>query len=179
VTAAGRWRALLAAAFALLALHNLEEVLTAPAFVDGLVGLQLELPRGRTVRFSAEVYASLAWATLLPALLLAWAAFERAPGKGAFAACWLEVVLLANAAVPHLAASVARRGYTPGVVTAALVNVPFGVFFLRRARAAGSIGRRELGWAVALGVLLYPFAIAALYVLGHFSLAALAAVGIL
>jgi len=173
------WRTLLLVAFALLALHNLEELLTAPAYVDRAFGLVLEFPRGRSVPLSAEVVASLAWATVLPVVLLGWAALERAPGKGAFAAAWLEVVLLANALVPHLALTVSRRAYTPGVVTAVVLNAPFAVVFLRRARAEGRLGGRALGWAAALGVALYPVALAAIYVLGHFSLAALAVVGLL
>jgi hypothetical protein len=174
-----RWRTLLLLAFAFLCVHNLEELLTAPAYVDREFGLTLEFPGGRALPLSAEVIASLAWATIVPAAILAWAARERAAGKGAFAAAWLEVVLLANAAAPHLALTVARRAYTPGVATAALVNVPFGIFFLRRARAEGRLGGRGLAWAVARGVALYPVAIAAIYVLGHFSLAALAASGAL
>jgi Protein of unknown function with HXXEE motif len=177
---ARRWRTLLALAFAVLALHNLEELLTAPAFVASLAGgLVLELPRGRTVPLAAELYASLAWATLLPALLLTWAAVERAPGRGALAAAWLEVMLLANAAVPHALSAVLLRRYTPGLATALLVDVPFAVAFLRQARAGGRIGRRGLGWAIALGVALYPVALIVVYVLGHFTLAALAAAGLL
>jgi hypothetical protein len=179
VTARG-WRRLLALAVALVALHHAEELVTLPAFVAPLAGgFTLELPRGRTVPFATEFYASLAWATLLPAALFLWAAREAAPGKGAFATAWLEVVLLANAAVPHLTSAVALRRYTPGLATALLVNVPFAVFFLRRSRAEGRLGRRGLFWAIALGVVLYPVAIVAVYALGHFSLVALALAGII
>ena len=171
---------MLALGVGFLVLHHLEELLTLPAFVAPLAGgVTLELPRGRIVPFSAEFYASLAWATVLGSALLAWAARENRPGKGAFAAAWLEVVLLANAAVPHLTSAVALRRYTPGLATALIVNVPFGVLFLRRARAEGRLGRRGLFLAIALGVVLYPVAIVAVYALGHFSLAGLALAGLI
>ena len=76
---------------------------------------------------SREVHASLAWATVLAALPLLWAAREPAAGKGAVAAVALQCALLDNAAIPHAAATIAAGRYTPGVATAfsfVTVSVP-------------------------------------------------------
>jgi len=172
------WQALCGIAFLLVALHDLEEAVTAPAFLRAwLGGFEVELPRGRTVPMVAELDALLAWATLLAGVLLLRASRERAAGWGTFAACALQVFLIVNL-LPHAVPAVLRRAYVPGLATS-LAHVPLAVVFLRRARRDARIGRRGLAWAGAAGAVTYPLVLAALYVLGHFSLAALAAAGAL
>lgn len=137
----------------------------------------MELPRGRAVPMVAELWALLAWATLLAGALFLRAARERAAGWGTFAACALQAFLVVNL-LPHALPAIARRAYVPGLVTS-LAHVPFAFVFLGRALGDGRLGRRGLAWAVALGAVLYPVVLAALYLLGHFSLVALAAAGVL
>jgi hypothetical protein len=172
------WRALLAAGAVVVLAQVAEQLLTAPAFVNALSGLELELARGRTVRFSVLVYAALAWAALLGSGTFWWAASERAPRAGALAASWVAVLLVATAA-SHLWASIRLRHYTPGLVTSVLAGAPFGLYFLRRARRAGRIGRAGLAAVVTVGVLLSPVALAVLYVAALGTVYALSAVGVL
>jgi hypothetical protein len=172
------WRALLATGAAVVLLQVAEQLLTAPAYLDAISGFELVLARGRVVRFSALVYAALVWAALLAAGALAWAAYERRPGAGAFAASWIAVLLVASAA-SHLWASVHMRHYTPGLFSAVLVGAPFGLYFLSRSRRDERIRRRGLVSVVTLGVLLSPVALALLYVAALGSVYALSAVGAL
>lgn len=51
----------------------------------------------------------------------------------------VQAGLLLNALVPHLLLSVWMRRYTPGVATALLLNVPFGIYLLHRALDAGAV----------------------------------------
>jgi len=44
----------------------------------------------------------------------------------------VEAVLLVNAGW-HVVAALVRGGYAPGVITAVVINLPFGVYVLRRA----------------------------------------------
>jgi hypothetical protein len=172
------WRALLAAGAVVVLLNVLEQLLTAPAFVDATSGFELVLARGRAVRFSALVYAALGWAALVAAGALAWAAYERRPGAGAVAAAWVAILLVASAA-SHLWASVRMRHYTPGLFSSVLAGAPFGLYFLSRSRRDGRIGRRGLVAVVTFGVLLSPVALALLYVAALGSVYALSVVGAL
>lgn len=50
-----------------------------------------------------------------------------------------QTAMALNAFIPHLAATVWFRIYAPGVVTGILVNVPFGVYLIRRAFAENQV----------------------------------------
>ncbi|MCX4848663.1 HXXEE domain-containing protein [Streptomyces sp. NBC_00893] len=67
--------------------------------------------------------------------------------------------------VAHLAQSLAYRGYTPGVVTAPTIVVPYSIWAVRRLRAAG-IRSGGIGPAAATSALL-PVAVAAAHALAH------------
>jgi hypothetical protein len=56
----------------------------------------------------------------------------------------------------HLAQSAAYRGYTPGVVTAPLVVIPYSLWAVRRLKAAGI--RVDRGGSSAAGLALFPVA---------------------
>ena len=93
--------------------------------------------------------ASFAWsaalATLLPALVY-WPAVARGPrSRFTRAAAWLQAMFLLNVFVPHLAATLVLRRYTPGVVSALLVNLPLSWVLLSAAVREGVITRKGLG----------------------------------
>jgi hypothetical protein len=67
--------------------------------------------------------------------------------------------------VAHLAQSVAARGYTPGVVTAPVVVIPFSVWAWRRLREAGVAG--GAGRAGALGLAALPLTVGAAHAVAH------------
>jgi len=66
------------------------------------------------------------------------------------------VAMLANVFVPHIPASLVFRSYTPGVVTAVLINLPVMGFLSVRAVREGWVSGRK---AVVFGVAV-PLAIA-------------------
>ena len=68
------------------------------------------------------------------------------------------VAMLANVFIPHIPASFEFRSYTPGVVTAVLINLPVMSFLSIRAIREGWVsGRKAVVFAVAV-----PLAIAAM-----------------
>ncbi|MFG1944754.1 HXXEE domain-containing protein [Nonomuraea sp. NPDC048826] len=67
--------------------------------------------------------------------------------------------------VVHLAQAAVTRGYTPGVVTAPVVVIPFSVWAWRRLRAAGV--PMDGGPSVAVSLAAFPLLAAAVHGLAH------------
>jgi hypothetical protein len=132
----------------LLALHNAEEAIFFPRylpFVLARLSSGLEAVAGPVT--SGQVWLALAAITLLGFAVALWA--DRRPESRA--AVWLllliQTTMLVNA-LWHLGAAVVLfGGYAPGLVTALLLNAPFAIYLLRRARAEGWLSRRAL-WAL-------------------------------
>jgi hypothetical protein len=96
-------------------------------------------------------------ATVLPLGVIAWAMLR--PNKGLLiAVLLLESVLLVNADW-HIFAAVVRGGYAPGVITAVLINLPFGIYVLRRAVREQWIAARTAWQLLAVAILLHIAAI--------------------
>ena len=66
----------------------------------------------------------------------------------------IQAILLFNAFIPHLAATLRFRMYSPGVMTATLITLPFSVYLFRRALTEHILNWKELG--ILLGIA--PFA---------------------
>jgi hypothetical protein len=136
-------------------LHNIEEApfmakwskrlpvkfhssLTTPQFVVAVTFL--------TLVSYILTYASLAWLPASPGYLIILG---------------MQMILFVNAFVPHLATTIRFRLYSPGVVTAVLITVPFSVYLFQRAFAAGILNWGQF-WLL-LGIA--PFAMITLTVL--------------
>lgn len=135
-----------------LVLHNTEEYFAFPIFFRSPSRLLQWLPTPGLLVNTRDLHIALMMATVLPLAVVAWAV--RRPGKALLVSLlFLESVLLVNA-VWHILAAVLNRGYVPGVVTAALINLPFGICVLRRAVKEHWIGLpaawRMIGLAAAL-----------------------------
>jgi hypothetical protein len=84
------------------------------------------------------------------------------PGRALLVAVlFLESVLLVNAGWHMLAATV-NRGYVPGVITAVLINLPFGIYVLRRAVREQWIGVRAAWQMIVLAAVLHIVAVGSL-----------------
>jgi hypothetical protein len=137
-----------------LVLHNTEEYLTFPAFFRSSSRLLHWLPTPTLLQNPERLHLLLLMATVLPLAVVVWAVLR--PGKPLLvAALFLESVLLVNA-FWHMLAATVNHGYVPGVITAALINLPFGIYVLRRALRERWIGSRAawqmIGAAAALHV---------------------------
>lgn len=112
-----------------------------------LLGVLPDLERFRT---------GLILVTLL-ALALTFAATngELTPLKVSLSVA-IAAVMFLNVFVPHVPAALLLGGYSPGVATAVLVNLPVSVYFLRRSAREGYLRSGEFAGlaAAALGVLL-------------------------
>jgi hypothetical protein len=55
----------------------------------------------------------------------------------------------------HILAALVRGGYAPGVITAVLINLPFGVYVLRRAVKEQWVGARTAWQLIGIAALLH------------------------
>ncbi|MFZ1137199.1 MAG: HXXEE domain-containing protein [Candidatus Korobacteraceae bacterium] len=113
-----------------LVLHTTEEYLTFPAYLASANQLPRFLPPPALMQNLQNLRIALLAATVLPLAVIAWAIWR--PRKALLVAVlFLECILLINSGW-HVFAACVRGGYAPGVITAVLINLPFGVYVLRR-----------------------------------------------
>jgi hypothetical protein len=129
-------------------LHNMEE---APFMESWSKRLPVKFhPTVSTPQFVVAVtfltlasflvtYASLAW---LPESI------------GYLLVLGMQAILFVNAIIPHLATTIRFRLYSPGVVTAVLITMPFSVYLFQRALAEQVLTWRQF-W-ILIGIA--PFA---------------------
>ncbi len=144
--------AILALIAVTLAIHDAEEYFTFPLFLRSL-GRQLSgwLPAPALQHDMANLHLALILATVLPAIFIVWAILSPRQWL-LIAALLVEAVLLVNAMF-HMLAAVLRGGYVPGLITAVLINLPFGLYVFRRAVRDGWI-RRSVAWQLIVVAIL-------------------------
>lgn len=110
-----------------VALHNSEEALSMPKWLSAHAGRLPFYPQPRVI-----------WSGLLLLTLAAFAFTSLSARKGA-QSIWAYLLfggastMLLNVFVPHLPATLILRAYTPGVVTALLINLPVMSLLLYKA----------------------------------------------
>ena len=140
----------------LLTVHNAEEALAFQAY----------LPRMRTrlPEPLASFAASLPYSTLLIALtllsglafLIALAAAARPQSRRALAALLvLEATVGVNVVSHLLSAAIVFHGYSPGLVTALMVNAPFTLYCFQRARREQWLSAAALRATVPASLILH------------------------
>lgn len=145
--------AVLALIGATLVLHTTEEYLSFPSFLWSPSRLQRWLPTPGLLQNPQDLRLALVIGTVLPLVVIGWAILR--PSKALLiSALLVECVLLVNAGW-HILAALVRGGYAPGVITAVLINLPFGVYVLRRAVGDQWIGRRTAWQLIGMAVVLH------------------------
>ncbi len=147
---------------AVFLVHDTEEILTVSSWIRAH---RAELPRvlqpflGITTRQFA-VAVSLLFVGFLAAAIHG---ARRARERRSSAVFLLVAGALVGNALTHLAQAAFFRGYTPGVVTALFVVLPYGYLLGERLQASGLVPRRTWLAAVAVGtVAQVPIAVLAL-----------------
>jgi hypothetical protein len=143
-----------------LVLHDTEEYFAFPPFFRSSSRLLHWMPMPVLLQNIEHLHFALLMATVLPLAVVAWAVL--CPGRALLVAVlFLESVLLVNAGW-HMLAAMVNRGYVPGVITAMLINLPFGVYVLRRAVRQQWIGRRTALQMIGLAAVLHIIAVGTL-----------------
>ena len=138
---------------ACLALHNLEEGIAASVWVPRHVTeLQaLGLPSSPSL---PAFYGALFVVTLGSLGITALSLRTPCGTNRAALPLVIQAMVLVNAFVPHIAASLVLRAYTPGVLTAALVNVPVSLWLFWSADRQRFLSRKQIVRVLILGAAL-------------------------
>ena len=141
-----------------LVLHTAEEYVTFPRFLSA--GRFPPWLHPRLIPGAEGLHVALVMATVLPLVVIAWAMLR--PHKGLLiAALLLSCVLLVNAGW-HILAAFVRGGYAPGIITAVLINLPFGMYVLQRALKEQWVGTRTAWLLLGVAFLLHFVALGSL-----------------
>jgi len=132
-------------------LHNGEEGIWMPGWAARhAVQLPVQPPSAAEIRFALLVLTVAAW------LVTYLSDRKGRESTWAYLVFGGAVAMFVNVFVPHVPATVIFRSYTPGVVTAVLVNLPVMTFI-----AAGMVRERWVsGWKAAGFAVGLPVALA-------------------
>ena len=130
-------------------LHNSEEAIVMPKWVAA---------HSRQLPFQISFHAGAVkiWSGLLLLTLAAFAVtyLSAHKGKGSVWAYLLfgyAAAMLVNVFIPHVPATMFFGGYTPGVITAVLINMPVMSILLFQAVREGCVsGRKAIGYALVV-----------------------------
>jgi Protein of unknown function with HXXEE motif len=133
-----------------LSIHNLEE---APFMENWYRRLPVKIPLTVTTR---QFVIAVTVITLAGYALTYIGVEYLANQTGYLLVVGMQAILLFNAFVPHIATTIRFRMYSPGVITAILIMLPFSFYLFRRAFAENILNWTEF-W-IMLGIA--PFAVA-------------------
>ena len=135
-----------------MAIHNLEEWATVPAF--GSISPMLATHSAASFTKPPWRVMEVAWviATLLPSVLVVAAARARRSRLLDILVCWVASIYLVNVFVPHTMELLIGRRYAPGVATALFLNLPFCLLMLRQAVRENYLTTRQMMAVGAFGL---------------------------
>lgn len=111
----------------LLAIHNLEE---APFMERWYKRLPIKLPLTITTR---QFVIAVLLITLAGFVVTYFAVEYLANQTGCLIVLGIQAIMLFNAFIPHITTTIRFHMYSPGVITSALITLPFSFYLFRRA----------------------------------------------
>ena len=133
-----------------LTIHNIEE---APFMENWSKRLPVKLPFTVTTR---QFVIAVTVITIAGFIITYLGVEYLANQTGFLLVLGMQALLLFNAFVPHIATTIRFRMYSPGVITAVLIMLPFSYYLFRRAIAENILSWNQF-W-IMLGIA--PFAVA-------------------
>jgi hypothetical protein len=151
-----------------IAAHNAEEALTAPAWLPPrLPELQQRFGVVPMAADAERLYLGLTVVTLFAAGWVALAGRAAPRSLAAHSLIALYAIFFVNAFIPHMVGSLLLGGYTPGVLSAAALVVPYCLWYFRQALSERWVGGAGFAAAFATGAVLYVAAMWTLLGLGQ------------
>ena len=132
----------------ILTTHNIEE---APFMENWSKRLPLKIHPTVTTR---QFVIAVTFLTLAGFLVTYFGVQYLANQTGYLMVLGIQAILLFNTFVPHIATTIRFRMYSPGVITAILITLPFSIYLFRRALNESIINWNQF-W-ILLGI--SPFA---------------------
>ena len=105
-------------------LHNIEEALWLPQWSKHAKKFQREVTENE-FRFAVIIITAIGYLITFQYLIFA---IESPLSRYIFLG--FVLIMVVNAFLPHLAATIVIRKYAPGTITALLLNVPIGIYLL-------------------------------------------------
>lgn len=130
------------------ALHNLEE---APLMEQWSKRLPLKLPVSYTTR---QFVVAVIILTFGGFLITYYSVGVLHNATGYLLVLGIQATLFFNAFIPHIGSTIRFRLYSPGVVTATLITVPFSIYLCQRALVENMITWKQVWMLLAIA----PFA---------------------
>ena len=148
----------------LITIHNLEEAVFMPAFLQTRnaaipSSLQTLLPPITYRQFLIALIVM----TAMPYVIASLGSLEREAG-GLYLLLGLQVVMLYNV-LAHVLMAAVMGGYAPGVVTAVTINLPFSLYLVRRALKERWAPRRVILWLFPIGLIVHAIGLPSLILL--------------
>lgn len=129
-------------------LHNLEE---APFMADWTRRLPLKI---HPIVSTRQFVIAVTFLTLAGFLLTYFGVEYLQNPTGYLVVLGIQMILLFNAFIPHIASTIRFRMYSPGIITASLITLPFSLYLFGRALNENILSWNEI-W-ILLGIA--PFA---------------------
>ena len=128
-------RQLTVAVPALLTLHNFEEALTFPSWRPVI---RAAVPFGLQTWFDqispGTLQTALVVATAVPWAVALWSMRRPSSALASWFLLLVQAIVLLNVFWHLLIAGILLRGYSPGLLTAVTLNLPFSIYLFTRAR---------------------------------------------
>ena len=119
---------------AALAVHNAEEALTFPRYWPVVRGRLPAVMQGAAAGLDPAAFrTALVWATLIPLAIIVWATWRADSLTARWSALVIQAVMAVNVISHLVVATLLLRGYSPGVLSALLINAPLSLYLFRRA----------------------------------------------
>lgn len=137
-----------------IAIHNFEEWLTFPRIGRGVdetfefLGIGLQSSEWEITQLA------LILATLFPAIIIAYSGLGEQTRYKNILACTIAGVFFANVFLPHIPSAFTEGGYSPGLISAVLINFPLCLLIWRSAIAEGVLSFRQIAGSALVGLLL-------------------------
>lgn len=151
----------------LLFLHNAEEAIAFRRLWP-LVRERVSTVAGISIPSSpAPIFVALLLATLVPVGVVAWSVRRPEQPERLWPALAIQAVVLLNVASHIASAVLLSRGYSPGLITAIVVNLPFSCYLFTRAGRERWVSRQAFWLLLPAAALIHgPLLLALLWATG-------------
>jgi len=142
---------------ALLPVHNLEEALTMPVWVEeNLWKVREVIPLFNHLQFSTpQLYLSLVLVTVVPFMVSFFCLRGELTERKVNILLTLQTIIFWNALVPHVSGVILLHMYNPGTISAVLINLPFSLYLLRYLLKHNILTHKQIGIVLVLGLIVY------------------------
>lgn len=129
----------------IITFHNIEEGITMVHWIKENAGLIPEsiLPLVKNENFETLVLMSLTIATILPISIFLYAIKKNFDKPIIHLLIFIVIIILINS-FQHIINSIIVMGYTPGIITSILINLPFSIYILRQLLNNEKVEKRKL-----------------------------------